>query len=124
MLQHHVIRRLAELSADRDDLVVSVLEPSDGTVLWCSERGMRRLVGREPCDVIGKPTHALLTGGQAEDCARVRDAAARGETVLAVREIERPDGRRIRLASTMWRADADRGPVIALTTRDPWERRH
>lgn len=123
VLDHHAIRRLAELSADRDDLLVSVVEPEDGTVLWVSERGLRSLVGREPDEVIGQPTHALAAQGDAEYWDQTRKEAATGETVLAVREFERPDGRRIRLASTIWRADGDRGPVIALTTRDPSERR-
>lgn len=123
VLDHHAIRRLAELSVDRDDLLVSILEPDDGTVLWVSEAGLRSLVGREPQEVIGKPSHTLGSRGDAEYWKHTRAEAATGETVQAVREYERPDGRRIRLASTIWRADGDRGPVISLTTRDPSERR-
>ncbi|MBW3621414.1 MAG: PAS domain-containing protein [Actinobacteria bacterium] len=123
MLDHHAIRRLAELSADRDDFLVSIIEPDDGTVLWVSEPGLRALVGREPQEVIGKPSHTLVARGDVEYWRSTRAEAASGETVVAVREYERPDGRRIRLASTIWRADGNRGPIISLTTRDPSERR-
>lgn len=123
MLDHHAIRRLADLSVDRDDLLVSVVEPTDGTILWVSERGVRSLIGREPSEVIGRATCDIISPSERDYWSRTRAAAATGETVLAVREVERPNGRRVRLASTAWRVDGDRGPVVALTTLDPTERR-
>lgn len=122
-LDHHAIRRLAELSADRDDLFVSVVEPDDGTILWISERGLRSIVGYEPDEVVGRSTCDVVTPEATDYWSRTRESAASGETVLAVREIERPNGRRIRLASTAWRVDGKAGPVVALTTIDPTERR-
>lgn len=122
-LDHHAIRRLVELSADRDDLLVSVVEPEDGTILWCSERALRKLVGREPDEVIGRPTCDVMRPSEREYWSRARVHAASGETFQAVREVERPNGRRVRLSSTAWRVDGDRGPVVAVTTIDPTERR-
>lgn len=123
MLDHHAIKRLAELSADRDDLLVSVIEPDDGTLLWCSEPGLRRIVGREPAEVVGRPTCDVMPAGEDDYWSRTRAHAATGATVQTIREVERPNGRRVRVSSTAWRVDGDRGPLVALTTIDPTERR-
>jgi hypothetical protein len=123
VLDHHAIRRLAELARDRDDLIVSVVEPDDGTILWCSEPGLRRITDRGPEEVVGRPTCLLVPTSDWSQLSRTRSEAASGRTVSVAGEIERPNGRRIRTISTAWRVDGDTGPVVALTLKDPTERR-
>lgn len=123
LLGHDAIRRLADLSAERDDLVVSVVEPSDGTILWCSEPGLRRLAQREPDEVVGKPTCVLVPPRDWAHWNRTRADAARGHTIAVTGEIERPDGRCIRVWGAAWRVDGDTGPVVAVSVKDPTERR-
>ncbi|MBW3659775.1 MAG: PAS domain-containing protein [Actinobacteria bacterium] len=122
-LDHDAIRRLAELSSDREDLIVSVVEPDECRIVWCSEAGLRHIVDREPTEIVGRSPSTVLAPHDEHAWRRtVRDTAT-GETVQLDREVERPDGRRIRLSSTAWRVDGRDGPVVALSVRHPEERR-
>lgn len=122
-LGHAAIRRLAELSEDRDDLIVTVVEPEDGTFVWCSEPGLRTIAGRDPKELIGRSACTVMTPHDETYWRETLDETATGQTIQLDREIERPDGRRIRLSSTAWRVEGRDGPVVALSVRHPHERR-
>jgi PAS domain S-box-containing protein len=118
------IDRLREIVRDREDAVVSLLDP-DLNLVWVSRPGARAIFGHDPMPFEGRSSFEFIHPDDAERAREALTRAANGETTDYRSRAKAPgENDWIPLRTVCWAVD---GPgagtdirVVAVTMPTPW----